>query len=61
MKTACLIVLRKNKYLRWLSIGDCISYLSHQELRNLGQYQINQRQFYEWVGQVNTINQIVPC
>ncbi|MFD2629485.1 protein phosphatase 2C domain-containing protein [Oceanobacillus kapialis] len=60
-ETACLIVLRKDKYLWWFSIGDCISYLFHHELANLGQYQINQRQFYEWVGQVNTFEQAVPC
>ncbi|MCP3740931.1 protein phosphatase 2C domain-containing protein [Rossellomorea sp. BNER] len=60
-ETACLIVLRKDKYLWWFSIGDCISYLFHPELAKLGQYQINQRQFYEWVGQVNTFEQIVPC
>jgi serine/threonine protein phosphatase PrpC len=60
-ETACLIVLRKDKYLWWLSIGDCISYLFHPELAKLGQYQVNQRQFYEWVGQVNTFDQIIPC
>jgi serine/threonine protein phosphatase PrpC len=60
-ETACLIVLRKDKYLWWFSIGDCISYLFHPELANLGQYQLNQRQFYEWVGQVNTFDQLVPC
>ncbi len=37
-ETACLIVLRKDKYLWWLSIGDCISYLFHPELAKLGQY-----------------------
>jgi serine/threonine protein phosphatase PrpC len=60
-ETACLIVLRKDKYLWWFSIGDCLFYLFHPELASLGQYQINQRQFYEWVGQVNTFDQIVPC
>lgn len=60
-ETACLIVLRKDKYVWWFSIGDCLSYLFHSELANLGQYQINQRQFYEWVGQVNTFEQVVPC
>ncbi|WP_462411586.1 protein phosphatase 2C domain-containing protein [Neobacillus sp. Marseille-QA0830] len=60
-ETSCLIILRKDKYVWWFSIGDCISYLFHLELANLGQYQINQRQFYEWVGQVNTFDQVVPC
>ncbi|MDX8367712.1 protein phosphatase 2C domain-containing protein [Cytobacillus sp. IB215665] len=60
-ETACLIVLRKDKYVWWFSIGDCISYVFHPELANLGQYQINQRQLYEWVGLVNTFDQVVPC
>lgn len=60
-ETACLIVLRKEKYLWWFSIGDCISFLFHPELAKLGQYQVNQRQFYEWVGQVNTFDHTVPC
>lgn len=60
-ETACFIALRIEKYLWWLSIGDCISFLFHPELAKLGQYQVNQRQFYEWVGQVNTFDQKVPC
>lgn len=60
-ETACLIVFRKDKYIWWFSIGDCILYLFHPELAALGQYQINQRQFYEWIGQVNTFEQEVPC
>lgn len=60
-ETACLIVFRKDKYIWWLSIGDCVLYLFHSELNTLGQYQINQRHFYEWIGQVNTFDLIVPC
>ncbi|WP_079508856.1 protein phosphatase 2C domain-containing protein [Mesobacillus jeotgali] len=60
-ETACLIVVRKDKYVWWFSVGDCVLYLFHQELAALGQYQANQRQFYEWVGQVNTFEQQVPC
>lgn len=60
-ETACLIVVRKDKYIWWFSVGDCILYLFHPELAALGQYQINQRQFYEWIGQVNTFEQEVPC
>lgn len=36
-------------------------YLFHPELQAFGQYQLNQRQFYEWIGQVNTFEQSVPC
>ena len=60
-ETACLIVARKDKYVWWFSVGDCILYLFHPELAALSQYQLNQRQFYEWVGQVNTFEQSVPC
>ncbi|MFJ7731993.1 protein phosphatase 2C domain-containing protein [Lysinibacillus sp. NPDC097231] len=60
-ETACLIVVRKEKYVWWFSVGDCVLFLFHQELAALGQFQINQRQFYEWIGQVNTFEQDVPC
>ncbi|MBT2679323.1 protein phosphatase 2C domain-containing protein [Bacillus sp. ISL-35] len=60
-ETACLIVARKDKYVWWFSVGDCVLYLFHQDLTALGQYQVNQRQFYEWIGQVNTFDSQVPC
>jgi serine/threonine protein phosphatase PrpC len=60
-ETACLIAARKGRYVWWLSVGDCLLYLFHPELARMGQYQINQRQFYEWIGRVNTFAQEVPC
>ncbi|WP_096154281.1 MULTISPECIES: protein phosphatase 2C domain-containing protein [Bacillus] len=60
-ETACLIVVRKDKYVWWFSVGDCVLYLFHKELTALGQYQLNQRHFFEWIGQVNTFEQVVPC
>lgn len=60
-ETACLIVVRKGKYVWWFSVGDCLLYLFHPELASFGQYQLNQRHFYEWIGQVNTFGQLVPC
>ncbi|WP_331243741.1 protein phosphatase 2C domain-containing protein [Planococcus antarcticus] len=59
-EAACLIAIRKGEYLYWFSIGDCLLYAFHPELAAFGQYQVNQRQFYEWVGQVNTFEQQVP-
>ncbi len=59
-ETALLIAVRKGKYLYWFSVGDCLLYVFHPELAAFGQYQINQRQFYEWIGQVNTFEQLVP-
>ena len=60
-ETSCLIVVRKEKYVWWFSVGDCVLYLFHKELIALGQYQVNQRQFYQWIGQVNTFEMEVPC
>lgn len=60
-ETACLIVIRKEKYLWWFSIGDCILHVFHPELIALGERQLNQRSFYEWVGEVNTFELPVPC
>lgn len=60
-ETACLIVARKEQFVWWLSVGDCVLYLFHEELAAMGQYQLNQRQFYEWIGEVNTFRLDVPC
>ncbi|MHC0039749.1 protein phosphatase 2C domain-containing protein [Pseudoneobacillus sp. C159] len=60
-ETACLIAVRKDQYLWWFSVGDCVLYLFHEELTSMGQYQVNQRHFYEWIGQVNTFERSVPC
>ncbi|WP_312092145.1 protein phosphatase 2C domain-containing protein [Niallia sp.] len=59
-ETACLIVVRKENYLWWLSIGDCLLTLHHPELARLGEYQQNHRSFYEWIGQNSTFHQGVP-
>jgi serine/threonine protein phosphatase PrpC len=60
-ETACLICVRREQFLWWLSTGDCVAYLLHPELAALGQYALNQRQFFEWVGRVNTFDLAVPC
>ena len=60
-ETSCLFCYQSGAYLWWLSIGDCMAFLFHPELAALGQYALNQRQFYEWVGQVNTFDLPVPC
>ncbi len=33
----------------------------HPELKALGEFQQNHRSFYEWVGQNNTFDLVVPC
>ena len=60
-ETACLIVARIDNYIWWFSVGDCLLYVLHPDLIALNQYQLNQRQFFEWIGQVNTFEQAVPC
>lgn len=60
-ETACLLCVRKENYLWWLSVGDCVLYLLHEDLHQFGQYALNQRQFFEWIGQVNTFSLPVPC
>ncbi|WP_394175777.1 protein phosphatase 2C domain-containing protein [Guptibacillus hwajinpoensis] len=55
-ETACLIVVRKAKYVWWFSVGDCVLYLFHSELEALGEYKQNHRSFYEWIGEVNTFD-----
>ena len=60
-ETACLIVVRKANYVWWFSVGDCLVYVLYPDLIALNQFQLNQRQFFEWIGQVNTFEQAVPC
>ncbi|KFN04475.1 phosphatase 2C family protein [Bacillus clarus] len=60
-ETACLLCVRKENYIWWLSIGDCLVYVFHEELHKLGQHALNQRHFYEWIGNVNTFSLPVPC
>lgn len=60
-ETALLVSAQKGAYVWWLSVGDIIAYLFHPDLAFLGQFALNQRMFYEWVGQVNTFALPVPC
>jgi len=59
-ETAALFTVRKGKYVWWLSVGDCLLFVLHPELKALGEVQLNQRSFYEWIGQVNTFDMPVP-
>jgi len=60
-EASCLLFARKGAYLWWLSIGDCVGYLFNEELARLGQFAVNQRVFYEWVGEHNTFDLPLPC
>jgi len=60
-ETACLICVQKGQFLWWFSVGDNSLYLLHPDLVKLGQYSLNQRHFFEWIGQENTFSLKVPC
>nr|WP_273853792.1 protein phosphatase 2C domain-containing protein [Pseudalkalibacillus spartinae] len=60
-ETACLIAVRKDKYLWWFSVGDCLLFLIHSDLELFGESVQNHRSFYEWIGEVNTFDAVVPC
>ncbi len=60
-ETAFLAVLQKDKYLWWLSVGDNSLYLLHPEYSELGQERLNQRVFYQWLGEKNSIDLDIPC
>ena len=60
-EASCLICARKDRFLWWMSIGDCVLYLLHPKLAALGQFALNMRSFYEWVGHVNTFELAAPC
>jgi hypothetical protein len=60
-ETSCLITARKDRFIWWLSIGDCSLYLLHPELARYGQFALNQRSYYEWVGSANSFSLPVAC
>lgn len=60
-ETAVLCCAQKAGFLWWWSIGDCLVHVIHPELMRLGQHAVNQRQFFEWVGEVDTFDLEVPA
>src|SRR5262245_17650458 len=59
-EASCLIAARKGSYLWWLSVGDCVGYIFDPQLAWLGEYRLNERRFFEWIGEHNTFDQTVP-
>lgn len=59
-EASCLICIRKENVLWWFSVGDCQLFLIHNDLEKWGQVRLNQRNFYEWIGKVNTFDNTVP-
>jgi hypothetical protein len=60
-EASCLIFVRRGGFLWWLAVGDCLGYLLHEDLARFGQFAVNQRTFFEWIGQSNTFDLPVPC
>lgn len=59
-ETACLIAVRKGRFIWWFSVGDVVLYLFHPDLMKMGQAALNERQFYEWIGRANAFALPVP-
>jgi serine/threonine protein phosphatase PrpC len=60
-ETACLVCYQAGGYLMWLSIGDNQLYLLHPELQRLGQFTLTVRNYFEWIGERNSLALDVPC
>lgn len=60
-EASILFCARKANFLWWMNVGDVLIYLLHPELARLGQFALNQRSFFEWVGERNTFDLAVPC
>lgn len=59
-EASLMFCARKGDYLWWLSIGDCVTYVLDPQLAGMGQFALNQRNFYEWIGHINSFDQPVP-
>jgi len=60
-EASCLICARKEGFLWWMCIGDVVVYVLHPELAMQGQFALNQRSYFEWVGRRNAFDLAVPC
>ncbi|HEY4552337.1 MAG TPA: protein phosphatase 2C domain-containing protein [Bacillaceae bacterium] len=60
-ETSCLVCIRIDGFLWWFSIGDCLLFLLHEDFRPFGQAQLNQRNFFEWIGKESTFHHSIPC
>jgi hypothetical protein len=60
-EASCIICARSDRFLWWMSIGDCQVFLFHRELAKRGQFALNQRNAFEWIGYRNTFTNVVPC
>lgn len=59
-ETACLVCYQAGPHLLWLSIGDNTLYLLHPELGRLGQHTLTARNYFEWIGERNSLSGDIP-
>lgn len=60
-QTDCLICLRKDQFVYWLSVGECFIYLFQPESQQCKQGRLNEQQFYERIGRRNIFAAATPC
>lgn len=59
-EASAIFIAQKGRFVFWLSIGDCLGFALHPELGGLGQFAMNQRHFYEWLGKSNIFDLEAP-
>lgn len=52
-EASAIFAAQKGRFVFWLSVGDCLGFALHPELGGQGQFAMNQRHFYEWIGRSN--------
>jgi hypothetical protein len=52
-EASAIFAAQKGRFVFWLSVGDCLGFALHPELGGQGQFAMNQRHFYEWIGKSN--------
>lgn len=60
-ETSVLLAATRRDHLWWWNVGDVALFLLHPDYAALGQYGVNRRSFYEWVGRVHTFEETVPA
>lgn len=60
-EASALFCAQRGRFVFWLSVGDCLAFAFHPELAGLGQFAMNQRHFYEWLGKSNVFDLEAPA
>jgi hypothetical protein len=55
-EASAIFAAQKGRFVFWLSVGDCLGFALHPELGGQGQFAMNQRHFYEWMGKSNVFD-----